>query len=165
MALLALGDDLRDLTTVGAMTQAAAEIVGRTLSATRAGFGRIVGEVEFIDIEQDWTAPGQVSIAGRHRFDDYGDLRAHLARGEPLVIDDVTTDPRTRNAPGPMQAIGIGALINMPVRERGVPWPCSSSTMCGRGSGRPRNWRSCATSPTGSRSAWRACVPRSCKRS
>ncbi|UHC19433.1 GAF domain-containing protein [Methylobacterium currus] len=119
MALLALGDDLRDLTTVGAMTQAAAEIVGRTLGATRAGFGRIVGEVEFIDIEQDWTAPGQVSIAGRHRFDDYGDLRAHLARGEPLVIDDVTTDPRTKDAPGPMQAIGIGALINMPVRERG----------------------------------------------
>ncbi|WP_246775563.1 GAF domain-containing protein [Methylobacterium aquaticum] len=119
IALLALGDDLRDLTTVGAMTQAAAEIVGRTLGATRAGFGRIVGEVEFIDIEQDWTAPGQVSIAGRHRFDDYGDLRAHLARGEPLVIDDVTTDLRTRNAPGPMQAIGIGALINMPVRERG----------------------------------------------
>ncbi|WP_246102429.1 GAF domain-containing protein [Methylobacterium terricola] len=119
MALLALGDDLRDLTTVGAMTQAAAEIVGRTLGATRAGFGRIVGEVEYIDIEQDWTAPGQVSIAGRHRFDDYGDIRANLAQGEPLVIDDVTTDPRTRDDPGPMQAIGIGALINMPVRERG----------------------------------------------
>ncbi|MDP4027309.1 GAF domain-containing protein [Methylobacterium sp. NEAU 140] len=118
-ALLALGDYLRDLTTTAEMTHAAAEIVGRTLGATRAGFGRIEGDVEAIVIEPDWTAPGQVSIAGRHQFDDYGDIRAHLRRGEPLVINDVTTDPRTRDDPAAMQAIGITALVNMPVREKG----------------------------------------------
>lgn len=118
-AMLALGDRLRDLTSAEEMTAAGAEIVGRALGATRAGFGRVVGDVEFIDIEPDWTAPGQTSLAGRHQFDDYGDIRDHLRRGEPLVIDDVTTDPRTAGDPAAMQAIGIGALVNMPVREKG----------------------------------------------
>ena len=118
-ALIQLGDHLRDLTSIPAMTRAAAEIVGRTLGVTRAGFGRVEGDVEHIIIEPDWYAAGQVSIAGRHRFEDYGDIRAHLARGEPLVINDVTTDPRTRDDPGPMQGLGIGSLVNMPVRERG----------------------------------------------
>ncbi|WP_156311723.1 GAF domain-containing protein [Methylobacterium platani] len=118
-ALLQLGDGLRDLTTTADMTRAAAEIVGRTLGATRAGFGRIIGDVEEIDVEPDWTAPGQVSIAGRHRFDAYGDLRTPLRQGEPLAINDVTTDPRTAADPAALQAIGVGALVNMPVRERG----------------------------------------------
>ena len=118
-AMLALGDRLRDQTSAAEMTAAGAEIVGRTLGATRAGFGRVVGDVEFIDIEPDWTAPGQESLAGRHQFDDYGDIRAHLRRGEALVIDDVTTDPRTARDPAAMQAIGVGALVNMPVREKG----------------------------------------------
>jgi PAS domain S-box-containing protein len=118
-ALLQLGDRLRDLCSVPAMTAAAAEIVGCTLGVTRAGFGHIEGDVEAVEIEPDWTALGQVSIAGRHRFEDYGDLRADLRRGEPLVINDVTTDPRTRDDPRSLRAIGIGAIVNMPVRERG----------------------------------------------
>ncbi|WP_092045495.1 GAF domain-containing protein [Methylobacterium pseudosasicola] len=119
VALLTLGDRLRDLTTTGEMTQAAAEIVGLALGATRAGFGRIAGDVEAIEVEPDWTAPGIPSIAGLHQFDNYGDIRAHLQRGEALVIEDVTTDPRTRDNPGPMQSIDVGSLVNMPVRERG----------------------------------------------
>lgn len=118
-ALLTLGDNLCDLTTTAEMTQAAAEIVGRTLGAARAGFGRIEGDVEAITIEPDWTVAGQVSIAGRHVFEDYGDIRAHLRRGEALVINDVATDPRTQTDPAAMQAIGISALVNMPVREKG----------------------------------------------
>ncbi|MFH6781355.1 MULTISPECIES: GAF domain-containing protein [Methylobacterium] len=117
-ALLQLGDGLRDVTSVGAMTRVAAEIVGRTLNATRAGFGRIIGDAEHVDVEPDWTAPGQVSIAGRHRLARYGNIGAGLALGEALVIDDVTTDPRTGADPHPLLAIGVAALVNMPVRER-----------------------------------------------
>ncbi len=119
MALLSLGDRLRDLSGVQEMTYAAAEIAGQTVGAMRAGFGRVEGDVEAIVVEPDWTAPGQVSIAGRHHFDDYGHLREHLRRGEALVIEDITTDPRTRDDPSPMQAIGIGSLVNMPVCEKG----------------------------------------------
>ena len=119
VALLTLGDRLRDLGTVGEMTRTAAEIVGRTLGATRACFGRIGGDIEELEVEPDWTAPGHDSIAGHHRYDDYGDVRDHLRRGEPLVVDDVAADPRTRNEQASWKAIRVSSLINMPVRERG----------------------------------------------
>ncbi|PIK74059.1 hypothetical protein CS379_04650 [Methylobacterium frigidaeris] len=117
-ALLQLGDRLRDLATIGEMTAAASEIVGRTLHATRAGFGLIVGDVEFVDIEPDWTAPGQGSVAGRHRYDDFGNIRAPLQRGEPLVVNDVATDPRTQAEAGIWQGFAINAFVHMPVREK-----------------------------------------------
>ncbi|MBA8915126.1 GAF domain-containing protein [Methylorubrum thiocyanatum] len=119
MALLALGDRLRDLTAIPEMIHAAAEIVGTTLGSTRAGFGYVDAAMEFIDVQADWTAPGVPSIAGRHRFSDFGDLRADLRRGEALVIEDVRTDARTRSAPRSMLELGVGSLVNMPVRDRG----------------------------------------------
>ncbi|WP_342167401.1 PAS domain S-box protein [Methylobacterium sp. SD21] len=118
-ALLTLGDRLRDMDTDSAMMAAATEIVAQTLGASRVAYGRVEGDVEFVTIDPDWCAPGQASIAGRHRFSDFGDLSADLCRGEALVIDDVLTDPRTQSNPGPMQAIGVRAQVNMPVRDRG----------------------------------------------
>jgi two-component sensor histidine kinase/PAS domain-containing protein len=118
-AQLALGDRLSNLTTTPEMTRAATEIVGTTLGVTRAGFGRVVGDVEYVEIEPDWTAPGQGSVAGRHRYDDFGDIRAPLRRGEPLVVDDVATDPRTRADAALWQSFAVNAFVHMPVRERG----------------------------------------------
>nr|WP_237481819.1 GAF domain-containing protein [Lichenibacterium sp. 6Y81] len=118
-AQLALGDRLSEITTVPEMIRAASEIVGRTLGATRVGFGRVDPDITHVDIEPGWNAPGVTSIAGRHRFADFGDIRGHLRRGEPLVIHDVRTDARTRDDPDPMLDLGIGALVNVPVRDRG----------------------------------------------
>ncbi|WP_342154513.1 GAF domain-containing protein [Methylorubrum sp. SB2] len=118
-ALLSLGDQLRDLTTIADMTHAGAEIVGRTLGATRAGYGRVEGDVEAVIIEPDWTAPGQASVAGRHRYDDFGNIRASLLQGEALVVNDVTCDPRTVADAARWLGFDIAALVHMPVRERG----------------------------------------------
>ncbi len=118
-AQLVLGDRLSNLTDIPRMTRAAAEIVGTTLGVTRAGFGRVIGDVEYVEIEPDWTAPGQGSVAGRHRYDDFGDIRAPLRRGEPLVVDDVAADPRTRADAATWQGFAINAFVHMPVRERG----------------------------------------------
>lgn len=118
-ALLTLGDRLREASDIDDMTFIAARIVGETLNAKRAGFGRIDQAAETIEMQRDWTVPGIVSIEGLHRFADYGDLLPPLLAGDPLVIDDVRTDPRSAADPMPMLDIGIGALVNMPVRERG----------------------------------------------
>ncbi|GJE10082.1 GAF domain-containing protein [Methylobacterium longum] len=118
-ALLELGDQLRDLTAIPQMTRAAAEIVGRTLDAGRAGFGRLEATAEHVALEPDWTAPGLSSIAGRHRFEDYGDLRRDLLHGEPVVVRDVAEDPRTAVNLPTLRAVDVASLINMPVRERG----------------------------------------------
>ena len=118
-ALLALGDRLRDVTTVSEMTSAACEIIGRALETTRVTFGAVDLTTTYVEIEPGWAEEGVAAIAGRHRFEDYGDLRHELLRGEPLVIEDVRHDPRSRADPGPMLALEIGSLVNMPVRERG----------------------------------------------
>lgn len=118
-ALVQVGERIRDSAEVTTMTREASAIVGQVLAVTRAGFGLVDDDVTHVDVEPDWTAQGVASIAGRHRFDDYGAIRDHLMRGEPLVIPDVLTDERTRDAPAAMRALGIGALVNMPVRQKG----------------------------------------------
>lgn len=118
-ALVAVADQLRDLDVVAEMTQAAARIVGETLGVTRVGYGRLDAARETITLEPDWTAAGTTSIAGIHRFTDYGDLLQELLAGQPLVIADVRNDPRTATGLEQLDAIAVAALVNMPVRERG----------------------------------------------
>ena len=118
-ALLTLGDRLRDLTSIAAMTAAASRIVGETLGASRAGFGRFDEAQEFLDVSPGWTAPGQREIGGSHRVADYGNVMDDMARGHPLVIEDVLTDSRTAGSPSALQTIGVRAQVNMPVRDRG----------------------------------------------
>ena len=117
--LLELGDRLRDLNIISEMTHTAAEIIGRTLNVSRAGYGRLDPASEYVTIEQDWTSGTPISVAGRHRFEDYGALREELDRGEPLVVDDVKLDPRTAAGSKRLRAIDVSAMVNMPVRERG----------------------------------------------
>lgn len=118
-ALIAIGDRLRDLTTAAEMTRAASEIVGRTLNASRAGYGETDQTGGVVTILPDWHATGSTSLAGRHQFADYGMAGEVLARGEALVVRDIGTDPRTAVDPAPFQALGIGAMLTVPVRERG----------------------------------------------
>jgi two-component sensor histidine kinase len=72
-----------------------------------------------VSIEPDWTAPGQVSVAGDHRFADYGELHHGLMRGEPLVIHDVAADPRTASFMPALRPIDVAAFVDTPLRERG----------------------------------------------
>jgi len=118
-ALLQIGDQLRDLATPEEMVARASAVVGRALGAARVGFGELDREGEHVTVGPDWTAPGMTSIAGRHRFGDYGDIREELLLGEPLVIHDVLDDPRTaRDLPRWRQA-RIRSLVNIPIQERG----------------------------------------------
>ena len=118
-ALLTLGDRLRDLGSIAAITATASRIVGETLGASRAGFGRFDDAQDMLDVSPGWTAAGQREIGGSHRLAEYGDILTDLKHGQPLVIGDVLTDPRTAGSPGALQAIGVRAQVNMPVRDRG----------------------------------------------
>lgn len=115
-ALLLLGDQLREQDDAAQMTRTAARIVGETLDVVRAGFGHIDPLEGTLDIQADWTVPGVPSIAGRHRYADFGDLPKHLARSEPLVVEDVRRDPRMAARAEASLAIDVQALVNMPVR-------------------------------------------------
>lgn len=118
-ALVTLGEVIRSSSNTEEMMAAAAAVVGRTLATDRAGFGIVDHNVETIDVETDWTAPGITSIAGRHRLDEFGSLHKSLVNGVPIVVRDALTDERELvNRDGAVR-IGIRAVVDMPVRDQG----------------------------------------------
>ena len=117
--LLHLGDQLREMTSVADMTRTATAIVGETLDVTRAAFGRFDESTEYLVVEPDWTMPGVASVAGRHRLDDYGDLRDDLLRGEALIVADAAGDVRTAAKFVAVAAFDVRAFVNMPIRHHG----------------------------------------------
>lgn len=118
-ALAALGERIRDIDDPEDLAYAAAELLGRELGVTRAGYGTIDATAETISIDRDWNAPGIKSLAGVLHFRDYGSYIEDLKRGATVICADAETDPRTADNASALKAIGVQALINMPVLEQG----------------------------------------------
>ena len=74
--LIDLGDRLWDLDDIESMVIVASDLMSRTLDAVRAGFGMVDPAEETIVIRNEWRAPGVASVAGVHRFRDYGTLNS-----------------------------------------------------------------------------------------
>ncbi|UIY43377.1 GAF domain-containing protein [Methylobacterium radiotolerans] len=118
-ALLRLGDRLRDLDTVAALVQAAAEVVADVLGASRAGYGLVDVANDTLDIPTDWCAPGMATLAGAHSLSDYGRHVDDLRRGEIVLVGDVGHDPRSRDTAELGLTADVRTMINVPVMERG----------------------------------------------
>ncbi|MBB3020900.1 PAS domain S-box-containing protein [Microvirga lupini] len=118
-ALVELGDRIRGISDPDDLSFAAAEILGKTLEVSRAGYGTVDKAAETITIARDWNAPGITSIAGVLHFRDYGTYIENLKRGETAVIADADEDPRTTATADMLKAISAHAFVNMPVTERG----------------------------------------------
>ncbi len=102
----------------GALALAAAQTLGRTLGASRAGYATLDLAAEAISIEGGWTAPGCATLAGVLRFRDYGSAIDELRRGETVVVADAARDPRTRAGSAALAALGAASFVTMPVTER-----------------------------------------------
>ena len=118
-AIVSLNDRLRDLTDPVQIAYVASEILGRTLKASRCGYGTVDLENELVKIERDWAQPGVLSLAGTHRFRAYGDYIEEMKRGQTVVFSDTETDPRTRGRTESLRAIGVQAMVNVPIMEHG----------------------------------------------
>lgn len=118
-ALVELNDRLRDLTDAGEIAHASAEILGRTLGVSRAGYGVMDTTAETITIDRDWNAQGVSSLAGVIHFRDFGSYIEDLSRGEAVVIADAADDPRTRDTADALKGISATALVNIPLIEQG----------------------------------------------
>ncbi len=118
-ALVRLGDVQRDVDDPVQIAYAAAELLGRTLDASRVGYGRIDHAAETRTVERDWTAPGVDTLVGTLRLRDYGSYVDALKRGERVVIDDVYQDGRTADQAPLLQARDARSFVNAPVVERG----------------------------------------------
>jgi PAS domain S-box-containing protein len=117
MALLELGDRLRDLHDPAEMSYLAAEIIGPTIGADRAGYAVMTADNEVATIERDWVRPGLPSIAGAHTMRDYGSFIDELVQGHEVLVEDVARDPRTAPRLPVLEAAEIRAFLNLPLVE------------------------------------------------
>jgi PAS domain S-box-containing protein len=118
-ALSELSTKLFDLDDTSDLAYASAEILGRTLNISRAGYGTIDPIAETITIERDWNAPGIHTIAGTLHFRDYGSYIEDLKRGSTVVFADAYKDPRTADNADNLKAISAQSAVNMPITEQG----------------------------------------------
>jgi PAS domain S-box-containing protein len=119
LALAELSDTLRDLDDATDISYVAAEVLGRTLEVSRAGYGTVYRATETITIERDWNARDVTTLAGTLSFRDYGSYIDDLKRGETVIVEDARSDPRTVAAAVSLESISARSFINMPVSEQG----------------------------------------------
>ncbi len=118
-ALIVLNDALRDLTDVGDIAYESSRVLGEVLGVDRVGYGIVDLVAETITIERDFHPTGTASLAGTVKFRDYGSFIDQVRQGEPVVVNDVAIDSRTRGALAALDQIGVAATVNMPVVEQG----------------------------------------------
>ena len=119
-ALVELGDRMRDLHDPAEIARTAAEVLGRTLGAARAGYGTVDAAQETFRVERDWTDGRVASSAGDWRLADFWTGFADdLRRGEIVAIDHVARNPRTAGSTDSYLAAGVSAFLNVPVIEAG----------------------------------------------
>ncbi|ONG56635.1 hypothetical protein BKE38_05570 [Pseudoroseomonas deserti] len=124
LALLQLGDRLRELHDPSQIAVAAAEVIGRALGATRAGYA-IVGQGGATRVERDWTDGSVAHLAGRHaapwRFANLWRRaeEAPDAAAAVICVSDVATDPRTAAEAAAYAAIAVQAFLQVPVMVEG----------------------------------------------
>ena len=116
-ALLKLSDRLRDLTDVAEMSFVAAELIGRTLNVSRAGYGTVTEDVDRVVVDRDWTQKDIASIAGNHVLSDFGEYIADLMSGAVVTITNAESDARVIKTS--LTRLSILAQINVPVVEHG----------------------------------------------
>ncbi len=117
--LLELGDRLGGSADAAAMGYAAAEIAGRTLAGSVAGYATLSADGTQASVIRDWTAPGAASLSGVHRMRDLGSYVDDLRRGDTVAIDDVSADPRTAAGVAALHGLGVRSFVNLPLAEQG----------------------------------------------
>jgi PAS domain S-box-containing protein len=123
--LLNLSDALRPLADPEAIKLAAAEVLGRHLSASRVAYAEDAGDGESYVVSHNYidAAP---DLWGVFRYADFGsDILRNLTAGQNRVQPDIANDGRL--SPAERQALanlGIGASLNVPLVKDGhlVGW-------------------------------------------
>ena len=118
-ALLELGDRLREAANAADVVGAAAEILGRTLDATRAGYSRIDMRADLFEVQRDWTAPGATSLNGRYGLSMFNSTIGRLRLGETIAVANVGAAPWLANDIHSYEAVGTRAQIKVPLVDKG----------------------------------------------
>jgi PAS domain S-box-containing protein len=119
--LLELADRLRPLTIADDITAAANEWLGSYLKVARVFYAEVNDAASSFIIRHDWSRSRLSSVAGEVRaIDAFGaEAMSVLRSGQPLVIDDVTLDPRTSDYLAAYDQVGVRAFLAIPFMRAG----------------------------------------------
>jgi PAS domain S-box-containing protein len=112
--ILAWNDRMRDERTAWGMLTATLDHLGTSLGATRIDYSE-ADDAEVLHVIREWNA-GASSVMGMpFPLAALGDqVRAAHESGLPMVVDDVSTDPRFDAVNRPLfESIGIAALLSI----------------------------------------------------
>ena len=119
---LDLASALHEAHTPEQLQAVAAQKLGRHLGASCVGYGEVDPAGQYCQVEQHWTAGGCASVAGTHRLDDFGVLKAQqLRKGQTVAVHDIARDPLTQGpaCQASYRGIGCQAFINAPLLKEG----------------------------------------------
>ncbi|MHC2002686.1 PAS domain S-box protein [Methylobacterium sp. CM6241] len=118
-ALISLGDRLRELRSNADVVAMTAEILGRALGATRAGYGMVDLPAGLVTVAHSWSSDGQTFPSRTLRLEEFPASIAGLRRGEILAVDDLATSPDLDSDAELYIAEGVQAVISVPLLQRG----------------------------------------------
>jgi PAS domain S-box-containing protein len=117
--LLDLGDELRRLTEPAAIVAATARALGQRLDVARVAYAEVDEARDLATVLGEWTCDAS-SLPPEVRVSDFGPtLLARLRAGGVLAVDDVARHPTTQEALPALEAIGVGALVSVPLVKDG----------------------------------------------
>jgi PAS domain S-box-containing protein len=115
-ALVALGDQLREVREHGDVPAIVAEVIGRALAGLRAGYGTLDADEAVVTFTHDWAAPGIPSVVGEWPLAEYwAGFADAMRRGEVVAITDAASDPRTRAVAANYAAVGVRGVLHVPL--------------------------------------------------
>ncbi|SEK97975.1 His Kinase A (phospho-acceptor) domain-containing protein [Sphingomonas palmae] len=117
-AIVEINDRLRAGGDPGDLALAAAEVLGRVLDVSRAGYGTVDPRAETITTERAYCAEGIVPLPALLHFRDYGSYIEDLKAGVTVAIADVRDDSRTRDTAEGLRQLSAMSFINLPVTEQ-----------------------------------------------
>jgi PAS domain S-box-containing protein len=118
---LELSDALRPLTSARQMLETASALLGDLLQVDRVVYAEVDPERNTFHIPFFFAREGMPD-AGRQEFNmqAFGaETAAALRAGQAVLVDDVRTDPRTRDSVAAFDLDAIGALLTVPLVKGG----------------------------------------------
>ncbi|MBV9009495.1 MAG: PAS domain S-box protein [Verrucomicrobia bacterium] len=120
--LLAVNEDLSRLFSPEEMMRAASARVGEFFGASRCAVLELNHQAETFSVLSEWRRDSAArERAGTQRMAEYmaPELRAALASGAVIVVNNVNADPRTAPAAEKYSALDIAAYVSAPFISRG----------------------------------------------
>lgn len=116
----ALEERLFSATTADDAMQAATEMLGQQINASRCAYADVDADNDRFWIRNDYTAPGIATSAGTYSLDLFGPrAAAELRQGQTLIVRDVAGEIGPDGGRAMFQSIGIEAIVCCPLVKQG----------------------------------------------